>query len=106
VEDETGTAGSWRIRAYAICADPPPGLELITATSPFESDPASVKASCPSGKNLLGAAGEITSGFGEVVMDDLRPDAALTSVTVLGLEDQNGTSSNWNLTAYAICANP
>ena len=32
VEDETGTASSWRITAYAICADPVPGLQRVVVT--------------------------------------------------------------------------
>ena len=60
-------------------------------------------ATCPAGKNLLGTGGE--GGGSAVVMDDLRPNAALTSVTVTGIEDETGKESDWDVTAYAICAN-
>ena len=65
-----------------MCANPPPGLQLVTAASEFDSDPASVTATCPTGKNLIGTGGEIAAGLGQVMLDDLRPDASLTNVTV------------------------
>ena len=37
VEDETGTNASWGLVARAICADPPPGLERVSATGPLDS---------------------------------------------------------------------
>jgi hypothetical protein len=106
-EDDDGFADNWTLTAYAICANPPPGLQLVTATSLLESDElARATANCPAGKNLLGTGGELAGGQGEVVIDDLRPNAALTSATVTGLEDENGYSSNWQAKAFAICANP
>jgi hypothetical protein len=105
-EDENGYANNWSVSAHAICANPPPGLELVTAVSDPDSDPGSVAATCPSGKNLIGTGALITSGLGQVVLDDVRPDAALTRVTVTAFEDENGTASNWTVAANAICANP
>jgi hypothetical protein len=106
-EDEDGYASDWSLSVYAICATPPPGLEeVIVESDPENSDPASVTARCPAGKNLLGAGAEIVDGFGQVVLDDVRPNALLTSVTVTGLEDQNGFANDWFLRAHAICANP
>ena len=40
-----------------------------------------------------------------VAIDDLRPDAALTSVTMTGVETEFG-QVDWDARAYAICANP
>jgi hypothetical protein len=40
------------------------------------------------------------------MFDDIRPSAALTSTTVTGVEDDTGTTSQWILSAHAICANP
>jgi hypothetical protein len=83
-----------------------PGLERVTATSASTSGDKSARATCPSGKRVLGTGGEITGGLGQVVLDDITPDSALTSVSVLAREDQDGTANNWSVTAYAICANP
>jgi len=106
IEDESGYANNWIVRAHAVCANPPPGLELVVARSDPDSDPGSVTASCPSGENLLGTGAAIASGDGEVVLDDVRPNGALTSVTVTGFEDETGLGSEWTLIAQAICANP
>ena len=40
-----------------------------------------------------------------MLLDDLRADAALTKTTVLGVADSTGLSSDWQVTAYAICVN-
>jgi hypothetical protein len=60
----------------------------------------------PAGKNLVGTGAEIVGADGQVAFDDLRPSAALRSVTVTGLEDDTGTTALWLLRAHAICANP
>jgi hypothetical protein len=107
VEDQTGATAKWSVRAYAICADPVAGLQLISASVNSNSVTGSdVSAVCPAGKKVLGAGGELTAAGGQVVMDDILPDPALASVRVTGFEDGNGTASNWNVRAFAICANP
>jgi hypothetical protein len=106
VEDENGTTATWSLGSTAICADPPPGLERIAAQSATNSINKAVTATCPSGKRLLGAGGDIVGAPGQVEMDDIIPNSALTSVSVRGLEDQNGATANWRVGAYAICANP
>lgn len=106
-EDITGFIGNWGLAAQAICADPVPGLELVSVDSEFDSDPHSVTATCSPGKTLLGVAGNVnTNGFGQVVIDDLRPAANLKSVLVTGVEIEGGSGLLWSLTAHAICANP
>lgn len=105
-EDEAGSDQSWSLTAHAICANPPPGLALVSASSPPSSSFKSVTASCPSPKNLLGTGGLVLGGLSQVVIDDLRPAKALNSVTVTGVEDQTGYPSDWTANAYAICANP
>ena len=63
-------------------------------------------ATCPSGKQVVGTGGEIIGGNGQAALDDVRPNAELTSVFVHGLEDENGTTASWSVTAYAVCAAP
>ena len=106
IEDEDGTAANWTVTAFAVCATPPPGLEVVTAHSEVDSDPASVTATCPSGKNLLGTGAFIGNAFGQAVLDDVRPNAALTSVTVTAHEDRDGYAGDWFVVGHAICANP
>jgi hypothetical protein len=103
-EDENGTAANWRIRGFAICADPLPGLVRITNSSALDSaSPKSTSTPC-SGKLLTGTGFEIQSGLGQVVLDDLRPHSALTSHLATAYEDENGTAANWRIRGYSICA--
>jgi hypothetical protein len=106
LEDDGGTGSNWFVRAYAICAFPPSGLQRVTATSPSNSSNKAVGALCPSGKRVFGTGGDITGGGGDVVLNAITPNSALTSVTVSGFEDEGGTLSNWFVRAYAICAFP
>jgi hypothetical protein len=106
-EDQTGVPTNWTVSAFAVCATMPPGLELASATTERDSDiSASVAATCPGDKNLLGMGAELIDVEGQVMLDDLRPNAALTTVTATGFEDESGTGSGWSLRAHAICANP
>lgn len=105
--DEIDPELSWSATAIALCANPLPGLERVTATSPSNSSNKSVTATCPAGKKLVGLGGEISGGLGEVVIDDYTPSELLTRATVTGSEaiDLDGAyAGNWTVTAYAICA--
>ena len=105
-ETEEGTASSWTVNAYAVCASRPAGLRRVTRSSAPGSDEfAQTSATCPAGTHLIGTGGEIVGGAGEVVLDDLRADTALTKTTVTGFEDHTGLDSDWRVTAYAICIN-
>jgi hypothetical protein len=53
---------------------------------------------------VVGGAGEIFNGLGQVLLDSTVPNAALTTVNVHALEDETGTGMSWSLTARAICA--
>jgi len=104
-ENGPGTTESWTVTASAVCATPPPGLQRVAVTSPSDSEEIKiVTASCPAGKHLLGTGAEILNAAGDVLLDDVRPDAALKSLTVTAVEGHAGTTFDWRVTAYAICA--
>jgi hypothetical protein len=103
-EDDNGTLGNWSLRPFALCADPLPGLERVSATTVSNSRNKHATARCDDGKRVIGTGGEILGGGGQVAFGYLIPDAALTRVHVRGVEDQDGTSANWAVRAYAICA--
>jgi hypothetical protein len=109
--DVYNTAGwDYQATGYAICADPPPGLELVTASSPTDSAPSggkSVTAFCPSGKRLVGTGGGTSGSFGEVHTTAMAPANPLTeSSTATGLEGQGGFPWDWWVVSEAICASP
>jgi hypothetical protein len=110
VEIGGGTSDTWSVGAYAICAYAPnvPGLQLVPASSPLDSSAAkSVAASCPAGKKLSGAGGQInTAASGQVVLEGIVVHPSLDKVTAAGVETGGGTLSNWDVKAFAICATP
>jgi hypothetical protein len=106
VEDQDGLASNWFVRAYSICADPLPGLQIVQATGPSNSRNKHMTAVCPVGKRLLGGGGEVLGEESRVSLNDIVPDEELTKMRVRGLEDQNATDDDWALRAYAICADP
>jgi hypothetical protein len=103
--DANGTTSSWSVRATAMCANPLPGYEIVSASSAVNSASKSAIASCPAGKQLVGSGAFLNGGLGEVVIDALIPSTS--SVTATAFEgDNGGTANNWSITARAICANP
>lgn len=100
-------ASSWRVHAYGICGQAPAGLGYISFQTVSDSNGYKIAtASCPAGKRLISVGARTTNGGGNVVIDDLRPNATLTSATVTGYEDEAGYAGNWSLWAYGVCANP
>jgi hypothetical protein len=85
------------------------GRTLVTATSVSNSVNKSITAHCPAGKQVVGAGGAILNsigahgGYGHVVITDIIPNHALTSVTVQGGEN-SAWASPWKVVAYAMCA--
>ena len=75
-----------------------------------ESDPfnnsdefSQASVSCPAGKHILGFGGTINGGEGQVLIDDLGTNAALSRAAITGFEDTTGFNADWNVTACGIC---
>jgi hypothetical protein len=97
---------AWSVTAMAICATPPPGLQLVTRTSATDLEEVKTAvATCPAGKHLLGTGARVTPAEGWVILDDVRPNEALTSVTATGIHDPTRGNDPWSVSAYAICVN-
>ncbi|MFY1632808.1 hypothetical protein ACN27F_05875 [Solwaraspora sp. WMMB335] len=103
-EDEAGHAGDWSLWSYGVCANPLPGLQLVTATSAVNSADKAVGAACPAGKRLHGLGAETNGGVGQAIHAGVYPDAALTTAVDVSVEDPTGIAGNWYTRAYAICA--
>ena len=82
------------------------GLVRVAPFTATTSAAKSVTATCPAGTRVIGPGGDTTPGNGRVVLNQLRPNAALTSVTVHANEDEAGTPADWFLQAFVICAAP
>jgi hypothetical protein len=111
-EDETGLSANWAVDAYAICANPLPGQQLVSAVSAAGSPGRQLQsASCPSGKRAVGIGAQIqvqSGGFGQVGLDTLLSSplgSPPTAHVAFASEDQNGFAGTWTLRSQAICAN-
>src|SRR4051812_43892834 len=100
-----GLNQNWELQAFAICANPLPGQQLVSHESVIDSTPAkSAVVFCPSGKSVVGAGGQVNVGqSGPVVLDEITPLPNLSGVNVVGAETPAGTTNNWTVKAYAIC---
>ena len=69
------------------------GLELVEAVAIEQS----ATATCPAGKRVVGAGGEMESDAvgGQVTFRNIRPRADLSGVDVQGLEDEDGAAGGW-----------
>jgi hypothetical protein len=107
-EDQAGFTGSWSLQAYAICARPVPGLEIVSATGAAGSEAFQFEsARCPAGKLAVGAGGRINSGEGQVALSTRAEGSSLsTRTTAAGTEDPDGFAGTWSVTAFAVCVTP
>ncbi|WP_091646615.1 hypothetical protein [Micromonospora pallida] len=100
--------GPWSLTAYAICANPLPGLVQATVTSTVSSDDyRTVAGVCPIGKVLVGGGFELRNAFGSVVMDDFTPNggpATGPTVVIVGAYEEDPLGTDWYLRSHAICA--
>ncbi|MEU4570678.1 hypothetical protein [Micromonospora sp. NPDC023956] len=103
-------AGSWTVKAYAVCADPVVGTVRVAAVTPDDSaDFHTVTAECPSGKVLTGSGFELREITGKGIVDELRPDGTVSSAptgVTLGAYEADPFYGDWSATVYAICADP
>ena len=68
------------------------GTQHVTANSPSTSSNKGVGVTCPAGKRVLSPGMFIEFGnTNQVLLDDLRPSADLTSVFVNATEDETAT---------------
>src|SRR5450755_3930654 len=74
-----------------------PGLERVYSPphAPDSTRSKSATATCPAGKRVVGAGGELIAANGRIVMSRITPDRALTRVTVVSLEDAGPTVVPW-----------
>ncbi|MCE7009759.1 hypothetical protein LWC34_44160 [Kibdelosporangium philippinense] len=106
----TDFTGNWSVTAYAVCADPLPGLVVVEAKSPSTiQSHKHITATCPTGKQVVGAGAVAMVGAPYIQMVGLVPDggptAAPTSVTA-SLFGGIGAGFGWTASAFAVCADP
>ena len=100
-------ADDWTATAYAICADPIRGQQRIADSTALGSANNGARAQCQ-GQVATGTGAEIVGVYGEVVIENAYPIdgsavSAPTAATVYGKEE-DGTTGDWYITAFALCA--
>jgi hypothetical protein len=104
--EEEPYTGNWNVLAYAVCADPLPGLTRVTQSA-RGSDFVSVLVGCPAGTVLLGGGFEMTGPPGQMTVEAFLPrptgTAPPTALTVRA-EEEDPFAHEWVLTGHAICA--
>jgi hypothetical protein len=115
VETPGGTTANWYHRAFAICANPLPGLQLLHQVGPAAAD--SVRTAnvfCPQGKSLLSPAGQANAAvsgrsvFWSIIIAPAHAGHGappLGAVSVVGGQVPPNLQYPWSVTSYAICAN-
>jgi hypothetical protein len=107
-EDANGYGRAWRLRVFAVCADPLPGQQIIASTAAVSSDPQqSLVGLCPNGQREIGFGGRINNGAGQVRLTDLYDFfGPPSSLLIVGArEERDGYAGRWSLSSYTICAN-
>jgi hypothetical protein len=108
-EDGTGFGGDWQLTAYALCADPLPGQQIIGADPPTLRSDSTQAANtfCPAGQGQVGWGGRINNGAGQVRLTGLFQfyvGAPPIGTIVNAREDADGYDGSWSLTPYTVCA--
>lgn len=92
--------------AYAICINPVPGQQRVSATSAWDSNDKALTVNCPAGTRVHGTGGGITGALGQAHLDALLPTGGAPGGTHINArEDANGFGNTWMISAYAVCAN-
>lgn len=103
-EAQGGFAGNWSLYSYGVCANPLPGLQLVSALVGPDSTDDVVGAACPVGKRAHGLGATMSSPAGQALYGGLYPSGALDQTVAVAMEDADGYAGNWSTRVYAICA--
>ena len=109
-KEEAAYAATWIVNAFAACAAPLAGPEVIRVATSFDSsDPKSKLAECSDGKVATGGGvGTVTdpAGLGNVVVDDVSPNRGAgvgPTMTTTHAWVEDPFIGSWMLFSYAMC---
>jgi hypothetical protein len=102
----TAPPASWSARSFTICGPPLPGQEVEVSTSASNSVAKSITAPCAPGKVVVGGGATVSGAVVGVVMSNMTLADDLGHLSATAFEQEGGTTLNWTLHAYAVCASP
>lgn len=95
----------WKLFAYAVCANPPPGLAYLSwnsTTAPGADRTA--KASCPAGRRVIGLGARVAAEPGRnVALATMMPLNGISAFVRTTMRE-GGEPDDWTTTAYVVCA--
>lgn len=94
--------------AVAICADPPTGLQVVSALSLTNPYSKIQVVNCPAGKAAHGAGFTKSDPLGHVYLDAVVPipDAIFEDAHVVARTRMPPSANlSWNIAAWAVCSN-
>jgi hypothetical protein len=105
-EDDTGYAGTWWVLTYAICAEEPVGWEFVGSSNQTAYPTTTESSGCTAGKMAVSVGADLDYAYGEVTLKGLKTFtyAGADSGTAYAAEDEDGTTSSWDLIAEVVCA--
>jgi hypothetical protein len=111
-ETAPGTTDNWYLVAFAICADPVPGHDIVAQGTGWSTT--SLKetaAACPNGKRALGTGARINPfNLGDqyqhgIGLQVVRASGSGDITRAQAQAQPAGYAANWQLLAFAVCAN-
>jgi hypothetical protein len=105
---EHGTfTDSWWIDAFAICAAPPIGWQVLDSSNQTTYPHTYESTGCYAGQTAISTGAYLIFAVGQVSISSLKTytyfdgDSAAASAN----EDDNGTENDWDLYTEAVCVN-
>jgi hypothetical protein len=96
------------VKVYAMCIEQVFSLYNGTTTSAIDSSSyKGVGVACPANWQVIGAGAQVsTPDAGRVFLNTMTPNPGNTTVYVSASEVGAGTTNNWYLKGWVICASP
>jgi len=105
IRDHQNVAGAlfqqWSANAFAICADPIAGRQVVSSLSITHPGDKSQSVQCPNGKTVHGVGFTKDDPVGHAYVDQLHP---ATPLFVFAGAKISGSAIGWNIAAWATCA--
>ncbi|MEU4231426.1 hypothetical protein AB0F17_44635 [Nonomuraea sp. NPDC026600] len=105
-EAEGGFAGRWRVTAFAVCGDQPPGyaVEMPAQVQGNSVSPKSTLVACPNPAQRIVGTGVGNGGQqNQVIPMAVFPSAALNEATTRAAEDETGLAGPWDTDQFLVC---
>jgi hypothetical protein len=104
-----GITGSWRVVAYALCVNEPPGYERVYQFDPGGELPGPVEhitVRCPGTKQVIGTGSRIEDSGGLTTLQLARADGAREIARTTTKDIPGGGDGTYSVSTYALCTNP